>query len=91
MQVLHPVILYQTPAILHCEIKHSAQDRRWKPLVEDAVVIKIVWTSFRRVAAARGLYDAARTAGDPLSHPAIMAMSARELADLPLPRHTIRR
>ncbi len=54
-------------------------------------MIKIVWTSFRRVAAARGLYDAARTAGDPLSHPAIMAMSARELADLPLPRHTIRR
>ena len=49
-------------------------------------MIKLFWTRFRRAGVARQLFAEARYAGDPLSHPVLKAMSARELADMPFPR-----
>ena len=49
-------------------------------------MIKLFWSRFRRADATRQLFEEARYAADPLSHPAIKAMSARELADMPFPR-----
>jgi hypothetical protein len=54
--------------------------------MEDAVMIKVFWRRLRRADATRLLFAEARIASDPLSHPAIRAMSARELADIPFPR-----
>ena len=48
-------------------------------------MIKVFWRRFRRADATRQLFDEARFAADPLSHPALKAMSARELADIPFP------
>ncbi len=49
-------------------------------------MIKFFWSRFRRAGVARQLFAEARFAADPLSHPALKAMSARELADIPFPR-----
>jgi hypothetical protein len=54
--------------------------------MEDPAMLKLFWSRFRRSAATRDLFTEARTAGDPLDHPALRAMSARELADIPFPR-----
>jgi len=40
----------------------------------------------RRRLAVRGLFASACCGADPLSHPALRAMSAAELADIPFPR-----
>lgn len=49
-------------------------------------MIKFFWSRFRRADATRELFAEARYVADPLSHPALKAMSARELADMPFPR-----
>lgn len=49
-------------------------------------MIKLFWSRFRRAGAARQLFAEARIARDPLAHPALKAMTARELADIPFPR-----
>jgi hypothetical protein len=54
---------------------------RWR-----IAMIKLFWNRFRRSAAARDLFAGARCVADPLDHPAIRAMSERELADIPFPR-----
>ena len=41
---------------------------------------------YRRAGASRRLFAEARLIADPLSHPALQAMSARELADIPFGR-----
>ena len=53
-------------------------------------MIKLFWSRFRRADATRQLFEEARYAADPLSHPALKAMSARELADIPFPRSSQR-
>jgi hypothetical protein len=50
------------------------------------VMLKVFWSRIRRAGAARSLFEEGRRAHDPLSHPALKAMSARELADIPFPR-----
>ena len=45
-----------------------------------------IWMRRRRRIALRDLYDRARIGCDPLWHPALRAMSAAELADIPFPR-----
>jgi hypothetical protein len=55
------------------------------------VMFRNLITRYRRAGASRNLFalvDEARRADDPLSHPALRAMSARELADLPPARPT---
>ena len=49
-------------------------------------MIKLFWNRLRRADATRDPFAEARYAADPLDHPAIRAMSARELADIPFPR-----
>jgi hypothetical protein len=49
-------------------------------------MLKLFWRRFRRAGAARDLFAEARYARDPLAHPALKAMTARELADMPFPR-----
>ncbi len=49
-------------------------------------MMKFFWSHIRRAAATRQLFAEARTVRDPLSHPALRAMNARELADIPFPR-----
>jgi hypothetical protein len=49
-------------------------------------MIELFWSRFRRADATRQLFAEARYAADPLSHPVLKAMSARELADIPFPR-----
>ena len=48
-------------------------------------MIKLFWSRLRRGDAIRQLFEESRYAADPLSHPALKAMSARELADIPFP------
>ena len=49
-------------------------------------MLKVFWMRFRRAGASRQLFADARIAHDPLDHPVLKAMSARELADIPFPR-----
>lgn len=49
-------------------------------------MLKFFWSRIRRSEATRQLFAEARIVRDPLSHPALRAMSARELADIPFPR-----
>jgi hypothetical protein len=49
-------------------------------------MFKLFWKRLRRAGAAHDLFAEARYAADPLSHPTIRAMTARELADMPFPR-----
>jgi hypothetical protein len=49
-------------------------------------MFKLFWSRFRRAGATHDLFAEARYATDPLSHPALKAMTARELADMPFPR-----
>ena len=52
----------------------------------EEIVLQYLWTRRRRRIALRDLYDRARLGCDPLWHPALRAMSAAELADIPFPR-----
>jgi hypothetical protein len=54
--------------------------------MEDPAMFKLFWRRFRRADASRDLFAEARYAADPLSHPVLKAMTARELADMPFPR-----
>ncbi|MCB1500675.1 MAG: hypothetical protein KDK07_12955 [Bauldia sp.] len=49
-------------------------------------MLKEFWMRMRRRAVVRDLFDEARVAEDPLRHPALKAMTAAELADIPFPR-----
>lgn len=49
-------------------------------------MLKLFWNRLRRAGATRDLFAEARCVHDPLDHPALKAMSARELADIPFPR-----
>lgn len=49
-------------------------------------MFKLFWNRLRRAGAARQLFADARYAADPLDHPVLKAMTARELADIPFPR-----
>ncbi len=49
-------------------------------------MIKLFWNRLRHAEATRQLFAEAGYAADPLSHPALKAMSAAELADIPFPR-----
>lgn len=55
-------------------------------LLEDRTMFKLFWNRLRRAGAARQLFADARYAADPLDHPVLKAMTARELADVPFPR-----
>lgn len=49
-------------------------------------MLKLFWSRIRHSEATRQLFAEARYVRDPLTHPALKAMSARELADIPFPR-----
>ncbi len=49
-------------------------------------MLKLFWSRLRRAGAARRLFADARAATDPLGHPTLRAMTARELADIPFRR-----
>jgi len=49
-------------------------------------MLQDIFTRHRRRGAVRDLFDRALAARDPLAHPALRAMSAVELADIPFPR-----
>jgi hypothetical protein len=49
-------------------------------------MLKVFWRRNRRAAALRRLFAEACYARDPLAHPVLKAMTARELADIPFPR-----
>ena len=49
-------------------------------------MLNIFWRRFRRAGAVSLLFEEVHRAHDPLAHPALKAMTARELADIPFPR-----
>ena len=49
-------------------------------------MIQTLLARYRRAGASHRLFAEARYVSDPLSHPALRAMSPRELADLPFGR-----
>jgi len=53
-------------------------------------MLKLFWNRIRRSEASRQLFAEARSLRDPLAHPSLKAMSARELADIPFPRPATR-
>jgi hypothetical protein len=51
-----------------------------------SAMLQDFWIRRRRRAAIRGLFATAWLGDDPLAHPALRAMNAAELADIPFPR-----
>ena len=51
-------------------------------------MLQKIRSRLRNAGAARSLFSLVDQRSDPLSHPALKAMSARELADVPFPRFT---
>lgn len=49
-------------------------------------MFKEFWMRMRRRSVVRDLFEEARVARDPLRHPILKAMNARELSDIPFPR-----
>jgi hypothetical protein len=49
-------------------------------------MFKVFWMRMRRRGVVRDLFEEARIAEDPLRHPILKAMNARELADIPFTR-----
>jgi hypothetical protein len=49
-------------------------------------MLKVFWRRHRRAAAVGRLFAEACHVHDPLVHPVLKAMTARELADIPFPR-----
>ena len=56
------------------------------PLGFVVVMLQKIRSRLRNAGAMRDLFALVEGRSDPLAHPALKAMSARELADLPLPR-----
>jgi len=52
----------------------------------EEIMLENILRRRRRRIAIRDLFDRARLGCDPLWHPALRAMSAAELADIPFPR-----
>ena len=52
----------------------------------EKIVFQNILIRRRRLVAIRDLFERARLGCDPLWHPALRAMSAAELADIPFPR-----